>query len=64
MRVQPRPGSGIHADPFPMPAGRPEEYRPLVGAGVFEEDARVDLIDGFLVAMSPRTRARENAIAG
>ena len=41
----------------------PDEYRRLVEAGVFDEDARIELIDGLLVDMSPRTRAHENAIA-
>src|SRR5437016_3155148 len=41
----------------------PNEYRRLVEAGVFDEDARIELIDGLLVDMSPRTRAHENAIA-
>jgi Uma2 family endonuclease len=34
-----------------------------VESGVFDEDARVELIDGLLVDMSPKTRAHENAIA-
>jgi Uma2 family endonuclease len=41
----------------------PEEYRQLVAAGVFDEDARIELIDGLLVDMSPKTTAHENAIA-
>jgi Uma2 family endonuclease len=41
----------------------PEEYRRLVGAGVFDEDSRIELIDGLLVDMSPKTRAHENAVA-
>jgi Uma2 family endonuclease len=41
----------------------PDEYRRLVESGVFDEDARVELIDGLLVDMSPKTRAHENAIA-
>jgi len=41
----------------------PDEYRRLVEAGVFDEDARVELIAGLLVDMSPKTRAHENAIA-
>ncbi len=40
-----------------------EEYRRLINAGVFDEDARVELIDGLLVDMSPKTRAHENAVA-
>jgi Uma2 family endonuclease len=41
----------------------PDEYRRLVEAGVFDEDARVELIHGLLLDMSPKTRAHENAIA-
>jgi Uma2 family endonuclease len=41
----------------------PDEYRRLIEAGVFDEDARIELIDGLLVDMSPRTRAHENAVA-
>jgi Uma2 family endonuclease len=40
-----------------------EEYRRLIEAGVFDEDARIELIDGLLVDMSPKTRAHENAVA-
>jgi Uma2 family endonuclease len=49
--------------PSPLHRISPEEYRRLVEAGVFDEDARVELIDGLLVDMSPKTRAHENAIA-
>ena len=41
----------------------PAEYRRLVEAGVFDEDARIELIDGLLVDMSPKSPAHENAIA-
>jgi Uma2 family endonuclease len=41
----------------------PDEYRRLVDAGVCDEDARIELIDGLLVDMSPKTPAHENAIA-
>jgi Uma2 family endonuclease len=41
----------------------PGEYRRLIEAGVFDEDARIELIDGLLVDMSPKTRAHENAVA-
>lgn len=40
----------------------PSEYRRLVAAGVFDE-ARVELIDGLIADMSPKTRAHEKAIA-
>lgn len=41
----------------------PDEYRRLVQSGVFDEDARIELIDGLLVDMSPKTPKHENAIA-
>src|SRR3954447_8000689 len=41
----------------------PEEYRRLVEFGVFDEDARVELIGGLLVDMSPKSRVHENAVA-
>lgn len=41
----------------------PEEYRRLIDAGVFDEDARIELIDGLLIDMGPKTRAHENVIA-
>lgn len=40
-----------------------DEYRRLIESGVFDEDARIELIDGLLVDLSPKTRAHENAIA-
>ena len=40
-----------------------DEYHRLVESGGFDEDARVELIDGLLADMSPRTREHENAIA-
>ena len=49
--------------PSPLHRISPEEYGRLVEAGVFDEDARVELIDGLLVDMSPKTAAHENAIA-
>jgi Uma2 family endonuclease len=39
-----------------------EEYRRLVQAEVFDEDARLELIDGLLLDMSPKTPAHENAV--
>jgi len=39
------------------------EYHRLIESGGFDEDARVELIDGLLAEMSPRTREHENAIA-
>jgi Uma2 family endonuclease len=40
-----------------------EEYHRLIEAGGFDEDARIELIDGLLLDMSPKTREHENAIA-
>ena len=39
------------------------EYHQLVESGGFDEDARVELIDGLLADMSPKTREHENAVA-
>jgi Uma2 family endonuclease len=39
-----------------------DEYHRLIEAGAFDEDARLELIDGLLVDMSPKTREHENAI--
>jgi Uma2 family endonuclease len=39
-----------------------EEYHRLVQCGGFDEDARVELIDGLIFDMSPKTPAHENAI--
>jgi len=41
----------------------PDEYRRLIDAGVFDEDSRVEFIDGLLLDVSPKTRAHENAAA-
>jgi Uma2 family endonuclease len=40
-----------------------DEYHRILEAGGFDEDARVELLGGLLVAMSPKTRAHENAVA-
>lgn len=39
-----------------------DEYHRLIEAGVFDEDARLELIDGLLLRMSPKTREHENVI--
>lgn len=39
------------------------EYHRLVESGGLDEDARVELIDGLLADMSPKTREHENAVA-
>ncbi len=40
-----------------------DEYHRLVEAGGFDEDARMELIDGLLADTSPKTREHENAVA-
>jgi Uma2 family endonuclease len=40
-----------------------DEYHRILEAGGFAEDARVELLGGLLAAMSPKTRAHENAVA-
>jgi Uma2 family endonuclease len=39
-----------------------DEYHQLIESGGFDEDARIELIDGLLVDMSPRTREHERPI--
>lgn len=36
-----------------------DEYHQMIEAGGFDEDARIELIDGLLVDMSPKTPAHE-----
>lgn len=45
-----------HLHRFPL-----DEYHRLIEAGGFDEDARVELIEGVLLDMSPKTREHENA---
>lgn len=40
-----------------------DEYHRLVDAGAIDEDARVELIDGLLLQMSPKSPDHENAIS-
>src|SRR3954452_9383674 len=40
-----------------------EEYHTMVESGGLDEHTRVELIDGLLVDMSPKTAEHENAIA-
>lgn len=40
-----------------------DEYHRILEAGGFDQDARVELLSGLLAAMSPKTRAHENAVA-
>jgi len=39
-----------------------DEYHRLIEAGGFDEDVRLELIDGLLADMSPKTREHENAV--
>jgi Uma2 family endonuclease len=39
-----------------------EEYHRLVQCGGFDEEARVELIEGLILDMSPKTPAHENAV--
>jgi Uma2 family endonuclease len=39
-----------------------EEYHQLISSGGLDEDSRVELIDGLVVDMSPRSPQHENAI--
>jgi Uma2 family endonuclease len=39
------------------------EYNRLIESGGLDEDARVELLDGLLVAVSPKSPAHENAVA-
>jgi Uma2 family endonuclease len=49
--------------PTPVHRFSLEEYHRLIEAGGFDEDARMELIDGLLVDMGPKSPAHENAIA-
>jgi Uma2 family endonuclease len=49
--------------PTPVHRFSLEEYHRLIEAGAFDEDTRMELIDGLLVDMSPKSPAHENAIA-
>lgn len=40
-----------------------EEYHQLIDSGGFDDDGRVELIDGLIVEMSPKGPAHENALA-
>jgi Uma2 family endonuclease len=39
------------------------EYHRLIESGGFDEDSRVELLDGLLLAMSPKTREHEQALS-
>lgn len=40
-----------------------DQYHQMIESGGFDADARVELIGGLIVAMSPKTAAHENVIA-
>lgn len=40
-----------------------EEYHQMVESGGFDEDTRVELIEGMIVDMSPKSKEHENVIA-
>lgn len=40
-----------------------DEYHELIRAGGFDEDARIELLDGLLVDMSPKTPRHEHVVA-
>jgi Uma2 family endonuclease len=40
-----------------------EEYHRMIESGGFDEDSRIELIDGLLLDMSPKTPEHENVIA-
>ncbi len=40
-----------------------DEYHRLIASGGLDEDARVELIDGHIVDMSPKTPQHENAVS-
>jgi Uma2 family endonuclease len=39
-----------------------EQYHRLIASGGFDEDARVELIEGLIIDMSPKTPQHENAV--
>ena len=41
-----------------------DEYHQLIESGGLDEDTRVELIDGLLLDMSPKTPAHERVIGG
>jgi len=50
------------ADLEPLHRYTSDEYHRLIEAGGFDEGARVELIDGLLVEMSPKSREHELAV--
>ena len=56
---------GVHAETELSDVHRltAEEYHQLIESGGLDEDTRVELIEGLLVDMSPKSREHENVIA-
>jgi Uma2 family endonuclease len=56
---------GVHAETELSDVHRlsADEYHQLIESGGLDEDTRVELIDGLLVDMSPKSREHENVIA-
>ena len=54
--------SSIAVDPGRLARLSLDEYHRLIESGGLDEDARVELIDGLLVAMSPKTPAHERVL--
>ena len=51
-----------HLDPEELYRYSLDDYHRLIDAGVFGEDERVELLDGILVRMSPKTPRHERAV--
>jgi Uma2 family endonuclease len=51
-----------HLDPDELYRYSLADYHRLIDAGVFGEDERVELLEGFLVRMSPKTPRHERAV--
>jgi Uma2 family endonuclease len=51
-----------HLDPEELYRYSLADYHRLIDAGVFGEDERVELLDGLLVRMSPKTPRHERAV--
>src|SRR5688572_19693815 len=56
---------GVHAETELSDVHRltADEYHQLIESGGLDEDTRVELIEGLLVDMSPKSREHENVIA-
>jgi Uma2 family endonuclease len=50
------------ADPHELHRYTLEEYHRMVESGGLDDDTRIELIDGWVLDMSPKTRAHEQAV--